>query len=312
MGTTHMGYELIVIGGGPAGLSAGIYGARSGLKTLILEKAIAGGRAGEAPLIENYPGLEAVSGMDLAEKLKVHAARYVEIKELEAVRDIEVGQNFLVKTEKGEYLGEALIIATGATHRKLGVKGEAELAGKGVSYCATCDGFLFKGRRVAVVGGGNAAAMYAIYLDNLGCDVILIHRRGELRADDYLKKKLEGRIDILLNSVVVEITGRDFVEGIRVHDMVQDMEKELEVDGVFVAIGEVPNSELAAKIGVSLDQDGYIKTDKTQRTNISRVYAAGDVTGGVRQIVVACSEGAVAALSAFEDIKAPRWAKKSP
>jgi thioredoxin reductase (NADPH) len=306
-----MSYDLIVIGGGPAGLSAGIYGARSGLKTLILEKGVAGGRAGEAPLVENYPGLEAVSGMELVEKLKAHAAKYVEIRELEAVKDIEVGQNFLVKTEKGEYPAEALIIATGTTHRKLGVKGEVELLGRGVSYCATCDGFLFKGKRVAVVGGGNAAAMYAVYLDNLGCDVTLIHRRGELRADDYLKKKLEGRVNILLNSVVVEIMGRDFVEGIRVHDTVEDREKELVVDGVFVAVGEDPNSELAAKIGVSLDKDGYIKTDKTQRTNIPRVYAAGDVTGGVRQIVVACSEGAVAALSAFEDIKAPYWAKKS-
>lgn len=305
-----MSYELIVIGGGPAGLSAGIYGARSGLKTLILEKGVAGGRAGEAPLVENYPGLEAISGMELVEKLKAQAAKYVEIKELEAVENIEVGQNFLVKTDKGEYSAEALIIATGTIHRKLGVKGEAELLGKGVSYCATCDGFLFKGKRVTVVGGGNAAAMYAIHLDSLGCDVTIIHRRGELRADDYLKKKLEGRVDILLNSVVEEILGDNFVEGIRVHDMKENTKKELKVEGVFVSVGEDPNSDLAAKIGVSIDQEGYITTDKTQRTNVPRVYAAGDVTGGVRQIVVACSEGAVAAMSAFEDLKAPYWAKK--
>ena len=304
-----MSYELIVIGGGPAGLSAGIYGVRSGLKTVILEKTIAGGRAGEAPLVENYPGLEPTSGMKLVEKLKAHAAKYVEIKELEAVEDIEVGTNFLVKTDKGEYSAEALIIATGTTHRKLGVKGEAELLGKGVSYCATCDGFLFKGKKVAVVGGGNAAAMYAIHLDSLGCDVTLIHRRDELRAADYLQRKLEGRVHILLNSVVEGIMGDNFVEGIRVRDMEEKTKEDLDVAGVFVAVGEDPNSGLAAKIGVSLDEEGYIITDKTQRTNVPRIYAAGDVTAGVKQIVVACSEGAVAALSAFEDLKAPYWAK---
>jgi thioredoxin reductase (NADPH) len=295
-----MSYELIVIGGGPAGLSAGIYGARNGLKTVILEKTIAGGRVGEAPLVENYPGLEAIGGMELVEK------------EFETVKDVKVGANFLVRTDKGEYSTKALIIATGATHRKLGVKGEAELLGKGVSYCATCDGFLFKGKRVAVVGGGNAAVMYAIHLDSLGCDVTLIHRRGELRAGDYLQKKLEGRVHILLNSVVEEIIGDNFVEGIRVHDMKEKTKKDLEVAGVFVSVGEDPNSELAAKIGVSLDEKGYIITDKTQRTNIPRVYAAGDATSGVKQIVVACSGGAVAALSAFEDIKTPYWAKKLP
>jgi len=305
-----MSYELIVIGGGPAGLSAGIYGVRNGLNTVILEKTIAGGRAGEAPLIENYPGLEPTSGMKLVEKLKAQAARYVEIKEFEAVKDVEVGTNFLVRTDKGEYPTEALIIATGTTHRKLGVKGEAELLGKGVSYCATCDGFLFKGKKVAVVGGGNAAVMYAIHLDSLGCDVTLIHRRGELRAGDYLQKKLEGRVHILLNSVVEEIIGDNFVEEIRVQDMNEKTKKDIEVAGVFVSVGEDPSSELAAKIGVSLNEEGYIITDKTQRTNIPRVYAAGDVTAGVKQVVVACAEGAIAALSAFEDIKNPYWAKK--
>jgi len=307
-----MSYELIVIGGGPAGLSAGIYGARSGLKTVILEKTIAGGRAGEAPLVENYPGLDPMKGMELVEKLKAQAVKYVEIKEFEVVNDIEVGTNLLVRTDKGEYSAEALIIATGTTHRKLGVKGEAELLGKGVSYCATCDGFLFKGKKVAVVGGGNTAAMYAIYLDNLECDVTLVHRSGELRAEDCLQNRLKGRVDLMLNSVVEEIMGDDFVKWIRVRDMKENTKKDLEVAGVFVSVGENPNSELAAKIGVSIDEEGYITTDKTQRTNVPRVYAAGDVTVGVKQIVVACSGGAVAALSAFEDLKTPYWAKKLP
>jgi thioredoxin reductase (NADPH) len=307
-----MSYELIVIGGGPAGLSAGIYGVRSGLKTVILEKTIAGGRAGEAPLVENYPGLDPIKGMELVEKLKAQAARYVEIKEFEAVKDVEVGTNFLVRTDKGEYSTGALIIAAGTTHRKLGVKGEAELLGKGVSYCATCDGFLFKDKKVAVIGGGNAAVMYAIHLDSLGCDVTLIHRSGELRAGDYFQRKLEGKVRIILNSVVEEITGDNFVKGIRVYDMKEKTKKDLEVAGVFVSVGEDPNSDLAAKIGVSLDEEGYIVTDKKQRTNIPRVYAAGDVTTGVKQIVVACAEGAVAALSVFEDLKVPYWAKKLP
>jgi len=190
------------------------------------------------------------------------------------------------------------------------VKGENEFFGKGVSYCAICDGFLFKGKKVAVVGGGNSAAMEAIYLDSVGCDVTLIHRRDKLRAEDYLRRNLEGKIDIRLNSVVEEITGDNFVKRVRIHNTKENIKKDLDVAGVFVSIGEDPNSELAAKIGISLDEAGYIMTDKTQRTNIPRIYAAGDVTGGVKQIVVACSKGAVAALSAFEDLRNPYWTKK--
>ncbi len=305
-----MPHELIIVGGGPAGLSAGIFGARSGLKTLILEKAVAGGLAGEAPLIENYPGLDAIRGMELVKKLKEHAAKYVELREFEPVKDIEVGEDFLVRTEKGEHLTRALILATGTTHRKLGVKGENEFFGRGVSYCATCDGFLFKGKKIAVVGGGNSAAMEAIYLDSVGCDVTLIHRRDKLRAENYLQRNLEEKIDIRLNSVVEGITGDNFVKKVRINNTKENTKKDLEVAGVFVSIGENPNSEFAAKIGISLDEEGYITTDKTQRTNIPRVYAAGDVTGGVKQIVVACSKGAVAALSAFEDLRNPYWVKK--
>lgn len=257
-----MPHELIIVGGGPAGLSAGIYGARSGLKTLILEKAVAGGLAGEAPLVENYPGMDAIRGIELVEKLKAHTAKYVKLREFEPVKDIEVGTDFLIRTEKGEYPTKALILATGTTHRKLGVKGENEFFGKGVSYCATCDGFFFKGKKVAVVGGGNSAAMDAIYLDSVGCDVTLIHRKDELRAEDYLQKKLKGKVNIRLNSVVEEITGDNFVKGVRANNTKEKTKKDLEVAGVFVSVGEDPNSELAAKIGISLDEEGYIITDK--------------------------------------------------
>lgn len=304
-----MGYDLIVIGGGAAGLSAGIYGVRSGLKTLVLDKGPAGGLLTEAPWIENYPGMETIKGMDLIEKLKSHAKQYAEIKEFEPVEDIEVGGNFLVRTTKGEYTSEALIFATGTELRKLGVKGEAEFAGKGVSYCPICDGNIFKGKRVAVVGGGDTAAVDALFLKNLGCRVTMIHRREQLRAEEIHKKRLQGKVNLCLNSVVEEITGDKFVKGIRIRNVKDNTEKTLDVDGIFVCIGNVPNTGLAAKIGVSLDKEGFIETDKKQRTNVGRVYAAGDVTGGVKQVVVACAEGAIAALSAFEDIRNPYWAE---
>jgi thioredoxin reductase (NADPH) len=305
-----MKYDLIIVGAGPAGLSAGIYGVRSGLSTLVLEKAIAGGLVGEAPLIENYPGLGAVKGMDLVKKLKEHASKYVDIKEFEPVKEIKIGRDIQVGTEKGEYLTKAVIIATGTTYRKLGVRGEEKFFGKGVSYCAVCDGFLFKGKKVAVVGGGNTAVMDAIHLDSLGCDVTLIHRRDKLRAEEYIQKRLSGKVKLCLNSEVKEIVGNGSVKRIRVWDTKKKSEKELEVAAVFLSIGWIPNNMLATKIGVRIDEGGYVLTDKTQRTNVPRVYVAGDVTGGVKQMVVACSEGAIAALSAFEDIKSPYWVKK--
>lgn len=307
---TQMEHDLIAIGGGAAGLSVGIYGVRSGLKSLVLEKGPAGGLLAEAPWIENFPGLGAIRGADLIEKLKTHTKRYVEVREFEPVDDIRAGEGFLVRTPNGEYNAKAIVFATGTARRKLGVKGEAEFAGKGVTYCPVCDGYLFKGKKVAVVGGGDTAAVDALFLKNLGCDVTMIHRRDQLRAEEVHKKRLEGEVELRLNSVVEEIVGDKFVKGVKIRDTKDNKESMLEVEGVFVCIGEVPNSGLAAKLGVSLDKDGYILTDKAQRTNVPRVYAAGDVTGGVKQVVVSCSEGAVAALSAFEDLRDPYWARK--
>lgn len=307
---TRMEYDLIIVGGGPAGLSAGIYGVRSGLKTLVLDKGPAGGLLTEAPWIENYPGMGTVKGMDLIEKLKSHSKRYAELREFEPVEDIEQKGDFLVRTPNGEYTVKAVVLATGTARRKLGVTGEAEFAGKGVSYCPVCDGYFFKGKKVAVVGGGDAAAVDALFLKNLGCDVTIIHRRDQLRAEDIHRKKLEGRVNMCLNSVVEGIVGDKFVKGVMVRDTKENTTRTLDAEGVFVCIGEVPNSALAAKLGVSLDKEGYVVTDKAQRTNVPKVYAAGDVTGGVKQVVVSCAEGAVAALSAFEDIKNPYWARK--
>ncbi len=297
-----VGEDLVVVGAGPAGMTAGMYGVRSGLKTLVLEKGISGGLSNEAPEIENYPGFNRVGGMELASKIKEHVSRYVEIRELEKVEMIEVSSNELVVTsDKNSYHTRAVVMSTGTRHRRLGAKGEAEFLGRGVSYCATCDGFFFKNKPVAVVGGGDSAVREALYLRNLGCMVTLIHRRDKLRAERYLQQKLEDAgVTICWNSVVKEIKGDKSLKSVILDS--KGVESELPIAGLFISVGEEPNSELAAKMGVALDANGYIITDRSQRTNLKRVYAAGDVTGGVRQVVVACAEGAVAALSAYNDL----------
>jgi thioredoxin reductase (NADPH) len=299
-------YDLIVVGAGPAGLTAGIFGARSGLKSLVIDKGICGGLSNEAMVVDNFPGFKSISGMELVEKMKEQTAQYAEIKELEEVKTIEPSgkeEKMMLSTENGSYLTSAVLLSTGTEKRRLGVKGEKEFLGKGVSYCATCDGFFFKNKSVLVVGGGDSAARGALYLKNLGCEVKLIHRRDKLRAEQYLQHSLEkSGVSILWNSVVREIKGDNVVRRVVRYDTVRDSEDELAVDGVFVYIGEEPANVLATHLGVKLDKNGYIITNKSQRTNIARVYAAGDITGGVKQIVVACAEGAIAATSAYEDL----------
>lgn len=299
-------YDLIVVGAGPAGMTAGTFGARSGLKTLVIEKGISGGLSNEATEIDNYPGFRMIGGMELAEKMKEQTAEYAAIKELEGVNKIEIREKekkMVVFTEKDLYISNAVVLCTGTKKRKLGVKGENEFLGRGVSYCAACDGFFFKDKSVIVVGGGNSAVRGALYLKNVGCAVTLIHRRDKLRAEQYLQKKLENAgVHILWNSVVKEIKGGKAVRSVVRYDKKREIEDELAVDGVFVYVGEEPVNALATQMGVKLDENGYIITDKSQRTSRERVYAAGDITGGVRQIVVACAEGAIAATSAYEDL----------
>ncbi len=296
-------YDVIIIGAGPAGITAGIYAGRENLKTLVLEKTISGGLVNEAPLIENYPGFEAIAGAKLAEKMKTQASKYVTIKETEEVKKIEpIREKMAVFTEKEEYITKTLVMCTGTKHRKLGVKGEEEFLGRGVSYCATCDGFFFKNKNVMVVGGGNSAVEGALYLKNIGCNVTLVHRRDELRAQKHLQDKLhKAEIPIVWNSQIKEIKGDKAVRSVVIHDK-KNAEREISTDAVFIYIGEEPNNKLAAKMGIKLDKHGYIITDKSQRTNVPKVYAAGDITGGVKQVVVACAEGAVAAISAYVDL----------
>ena len=298
-------YDLIIIGAGPAGLTAGIYAGREDVKAVILEKSTAGGMQNMAPVVGNFPGFKTITGANLSKKMIEHASNYIKINELEGVETITAsGDKFILKTSKKNYLTKTVIINTGTTYRKLGAVGETEFVGKGISYCSICDGLLFKGRKVVVVGGGNSAVEHTLHLHDIGCDVSLIHRRDELRAEKHGQKRLnESGIPIIWNSVVTEIKGDVMVRSILVYDRVKEEETEMKVDGVFIAVGEEPNNLLAKDIGVELDRNGYIITDKNQRTNIPHVYAAGDITGGVKQMVVAASEGAIAAISAYNDIK---------
>lgn len=298
-------YDIIIIGAGPGGLTAGIYGGRQGTRTLMIDKGPAGGLGLEVPVMENYPGYEIIEGMNLIAKTKKQASKTTELKEMEEVLSITPEEdNFLIKTSNDEYLTRAVILSTGNKHRKLEVPGEKELLGRGVCYCATCDGPLFVGKKVFVVGGGNTSAQEALFLKNIGCDVSMIHRRDELRADHYLQDKLkEYKIEVIWDSIVEEIKGRQFVEKVLIKNVKTSQITQLEANGIFISIGDIPLNQLAKDLGIDLDNSGHIITDKFQRTNIPRVYAAGDITGGYKQWVVACSEGAVAAMSANDDLQ---------
>ena len=295
--------DLAIIGAGPAGLTSGIYAGRFGLNAVIFDEKIVGGIVNLTPVVENYPGFEKISGMELIEKMKRQTEKYCEIHEMEKVEKIVVDKEIEIVTTKKIYKSKALVFATGTEKRKLDVKGEKEFLGRGVSYCATCDGMFFRNKKTVVVGGGNAAAIEALHLKNLGSDVSLIHRRDKLRADKILQTQiLEKNINVVWDSVVEEIFGDSIVKGVKIRNVKDNSINEMSIDGVFVSIGEKPNSAIAKSIGVKTDEKGYIVVDKNQRTNLPKIYAAGDVTGGLRQIVTACAEGAVAANSAYEDL----------
>jgi thioredoxin reductase (NADPH) len=302
--------DLVIIGAGPAGLAAGIYAERSGLSTVILEKSVVGGQVAVTPVVENYPGFPRIAGQKLMEVMAQHAREYADIREGESVEEIKIGKRLEIYTKRAAYLAKALIIATGATWKKLGAPGEDRYLGFGVSYCASCDGYMFKGKKVAIVGGGNTALTDALHLKNLGVDVTVIHRRDAFRAEKRLQESIEReRIPVLFNTTVEEILGDEKVTKLKLKNQTDGASSELPVDGVFVAVGHKANTELAVDIGLTLDEHGFIKVDRGLRTNIPRIYAAGDVTGGVQQIVTAIGEGSTAALSVFEDISNPYWKK---
>lgn len=300
-------YDIIIIGAGPGGLTAGIYAGRQGTRNLILDKDMAGGLGREVPAMENYPGYDMISGLELVEKMKEQAIKNCELNEMECVEEItkEDGEyRFTVKTSKETYQSKTIILATGSSHRQLGAKGEEEFRGKGVSYCATCDGFFFAGRDIVMVGGGNSALQEALYLKNLGANVTLIHRRDEFKAQKHLQDRIkENEIKTIMNATVEEIKGNMLVESVVLKDTKTGKLSELPTNGVFVSVGYMPHTDLAYQLNVKLDESGHIITDKAQKTNVDYVYAVGDVCVGLKQWVVACGEGAVAATSAFEDIQ---------
>lgn len=305
-------YELIIIGAGPAGLAAGIYAVRSGLKTLVLEEKMAGGTVADAPMVGNYPGLQDAKGSEIAQKIHAHAkSAGVKVNEFERAEGLKLSADRkVVKTQKTEYEAKTIIIASGSHYRELGIPGEKEFRGRGVSYCGICDGPFFKGKRVLVVGGGNSALMTALYLAHLAGETKVVHRRETFRAEEVLVQELKKlrNTEVLWSTEVKEIVGDKVVNKVVVLDKNDNRTREVPVDGVFVQVGESPNSQLAKEAGVAVDEDGYIKIDWLQHTNIAGVYAAGDVTNHpVKQVGTAVGQGITAALEAYGYIRRPYY-----
>jgi thioredoxin reductase (NADPH) len=304
--------DLVIVGGGPAGLTAGIYGARSGLNSAIIEKDTLGGQIATTPVVENYPGVSQAGGNTLVDLMVSHALEYCKIFQGEEVMDVQIGNPIVVTTSKRRFNTRTVLLATGAKHRQLDVPGESRLSGHGVSYCSTCDGNFFRGRKVIMVGGGNSAVTEALHLKNIGVDVTLVHRRDTLRAQDHLVSNLENnQIPVLFNTEVKEIRGKDRVTEVVLLDNRAGKTRKMEVQGVFVAVGYEPAVALAKKIGIEVTPEGYIQHDSRHRTNIPGIYSAGDVEGGYKQIVTAAGQGAEAALSIFEDLINPYWKKET-
>ena len=294
-------YDLVIVGGGPAGLTAAIYAQRARLKNIVLEQNyMCGGQIINTYEVDNYPGLPGINGFDLSEKFKKHAdqleAKFAEVEVTGVTMD---GKIKVIHTSEGDYKTKALLIASGCHHKKLGIEGEEELAGMGVSYCATCDGAFFRERTTVVVGGGDVAAEDAIFLARLCKKVYLVHRRDELRAAKSLQEKLMElpNVEIVWDSVVTQITGKDCVESIQVQNVKTKEEKKLEVDGIFIAVGIEPEVKSFDGL-VAQDESGYLIAGEDGKTSIDGIFVAGDVrTKPLRQIVTASSDGANAVAS---------------
>jgi len=297
-------YDVIIIGGGPGGYTAALYAARAGLKALVLEKLSAGGQMALTHQIDNYPGFEeGVDGFDLALKMQQQAERFGAQTEYAEVSEMDLNANpKVIKTSEGDFYGKTVAIATGASPRELGLAEEQSLIGRGVAYCASCDGMFYKGKTVVVVGGGNTAAADALLLSRVAKKVIVVHRRDTLRATKIYHQPLMDaeNVEFCWNSTVKEILHDGKVTGIVVKDVNSGQEKQIDCDGVFVSIGRKPATELV-KDQIQLDKGGYIIADESTKTNINGVFAVGDVrTKQLRQVVTAVSDGAVAAFMAEE------------
>jgi thioredoxin reductase (NADPH) len=299
-------YDVVIIGGGPAGLTAGLYTSRAGLKSLLIERGIFGGQIVNASQIDNYPGFpEGISGFELASLMHEQAIKYGLETTNTTVNGVKPGSNYSVTTAEGNVEAEAVIIAAGSEYRKLGVPGEDEFVGRGVSYCATCDGFLFRGLDVAVIGGGDTAVSDALELNEHASKVYIIHRRDQLRASQILQEKVLSRqkIEPVWNTVVEEIVGDSKVSELSLRNLKTGGINKLQVSGVFVAIGFEPNSRAFVDI-IDLDETGLIKTNEVMATSSPGIFAAGDIRrSSSRQVAGAVGDGATAALSAFKYIR---------
>ncbi|BCV23104.1 thioredoxin-disulfide reductase [Moorella sp. Hama-1] len=297
-----MVYDLMIIGGGPAGLTAALYGARGGLNTILLEMGAPGGQAGQTDRIENYPGFpEGISGIDLAMKFAEQAQHFGARVEMTTVRQVDFsGKEKKAITSNGEYAARAAIIASGAHPRPLGVPGEAEFRGRGVSYCATCDGAFFRDKKVAVVGGGDSAVEEAMFLTRFASQVTIIHRRDALRATRVIQDRARDnpKISFEWNTVVTAVRGKDKVTSLALKDVKSGATREEPFDGVFIFIGLEPNTGFLGN-ALTLDQGGYIVTREDLATSVPGVFAAGDVRAkNFRQVSTAVGDGAVAAMAA--------------
>ena len=292
-------YDVLVIGGGPGGYTAALYAARANLSVMVLEKLTPGGQMGTTDVIDNYPGFpEGVGGFELALQMQKGAQRFGAQTQLSEVISVELGGTVKqVRTQDGTYQARTVVLASGAHPRELGLPGEGELRGRGVSYCATCDGMFYRNKTVTVVGGGNTAVADVLYLSRLCQKVYLIHRRDELRASKVYLDPLQkaGNVEFVWDSQVQELLYGETVTGVRVKNKKTGQMRELPCDGVFVAVGHIPNTQLL-RGQVELDEAGYVLAGETTKTNLPGVFAVGDLRKKpLRQVVTAASDGAVAA-----------------
>ncbi len=292
-------YDLTIIGGGPAGFTAGIYAQRYALNTLLIEKESLGGQVMTTDIIENYPGFPKLTGPELVGKFEEHVKGLgLEIKHDEVLSIEDKGEEKIIKTTDGDLSTRAIILSSGAHPSELGVPGEKEFRGRGVSYCGTCDGPFFRNQRILVVGGGDTAITEALYLSRIASDLYVAHRRDELRAENILQERVLNtpNVEMLWSNILLKIDGGDGVEKVLLQDKKTGEEKWLDVDGVFIFVGILPNSNF---IDVDKDESGFIKTDENMETSVKGIYAAGDCrVTPLRQVTTAVGDGAIAAFSA--------------
>ncbi len=295
-------YDIIVVGGGPAGMTAAIYARRANKKVLVFEGKACGGQILNATEVDNYPGFESISGFDLSQNMYNQALKLGAEFKFEMVKKITADKKVI--TDNGEYQAKAIILATGAENRRLNIVEEADYIGRGISYCATCDGNFYKGKDVAVVGGGNTALEDALYLSNLCNKVYLIHRRDQFRGEDkYVEQiKLNDNIELILNSQVVDLIGEEHLEKVTVKNN-DETTRTIDVSGLFIAVCQQPRNEMFADV-VEIDEKGYIKAHDEVYTNVEGIYVAGDTRNKVlKQLTTAVSDGSLAATIAIKEMK---------